>query len=303
MWVIDAATASNPASSASCSPSPVRPTCRSQTLTTAVPRTPSNASSPPATPAPATRPCLLAVVPSGHVGRAVMQQVAGLAAVAGGPHAVHAGAHPRVDGDAAVWAERQARGAGQRRVGRTPTPTTTTSASIASPPAITRRTRSSPSRPSTGVPQRTSTPCLRELGGDRIGHVGVDERQQPRLALDDGRGQPARPEGLGHLEADVAAADDHRRARARASSIQARMACASSTVRSVNTPGSVAPGSRASTGRAPAATTSASHVSVRSRPASRSRTCSVPAAVSIGRHLVADVDGDALARERPPACA
>jgi len=57
--------ASKPCSCASRSERPVRATSNSKTLTAAVPTTPLNVASPPATLVPATRPCLLAVVPSG----------------------------------------------------------------------------------------------------------------------------------------------------------------------------------------------------------------------------------------------
>ena len=45
-------------------------------------------------------------------------------------------------------------------------------------------------------------------GSQDPGHLGVEPRHEPLGPLDDGGPQPARPEGLGELQADVAAADD-----------------------------------------------------------------------------------------------
>ena len=42
------------------------------------------------------------------------------------------------------------------------------------------------------------------------GHLGVEPRHEPLGPLDHGRPQPPRPEGLGELQPDVAAADDDR---------------------------------------------------------------------------------------------
>ncbi len=63
---------------------------------------------------------------------------------------------------------------------------------------------------STRVSHDTSTPCRLELGADERAELGVDGWEYFGELLDLGHGDAARDERLGHLEADVAGADDHR---------------------------------------------------------------------------------------------
>ena len=103
--------------------------------------------------------------------------------------------------------------------GRTPTTTRTRSASrvTAAPPAAVASTRSRPAWPGaarliwrTVVPVSTSTPWLVSWSWTQGAEFGVDGGQDLGQLFHLGDGQPAGGERVGHLQADVAGADDHR---------------------------------------------------------------------------------------------
>ena len=64
--------------------------------------------------------------------------------------------------------------------------------------------------PNPGAGCRTSTPCSTSWARTRRAQLRVDGGQHLGQLLDLGDRQPPRDQGLGHLQADVAGADDHR---------------------------------------------------------------------------------------------
>ena len=97
-------------------------------------------------------------------------------------------------------------------LGRTPSPSTTRSAGSCRPDAVwTARARPSASV-AISVTASPSTQLDAEPAhgvGDERADVGVEHADRGGRAVDDRHRQPAHLAGLGHLQADVAAADDH----------------------------------------------------------------------------------------------
>ena len=69
------------------------------------------------------------------------------------------------------------------------------------------------SKAATALPSRSSTPCRSSSSLDRRDHLGVDRRHDLAGHFQQRDGDAAAAEVLGHLQADVAAADHHRPAR------------------------------------------------------------------------------------------
>ena len=97
-------------------------------------------------------------------------------------------------------------------LGRTPSPSTTRSAGSCRPDAVwTARARPSASVAIsvTASASTSSMPSPRTASAMNVADVGVEHADRGGRAVDDRHREPADLAGLGHLQADVAAADDH----------------------------------------------------------------------------------------------
>jgi hypothetical protein len=141
-------------------------------------------------------------------------QVLALGAVAGRPDPVVRGLHARVDRDGAALAERDAGRPGQadRRPG----------AEAEHDQVGLERPLGGPDGPDPPVAldrrhlllQEELDPEVANRLGDELAHVGIDPLHHLGGGLDQGGGDTPVDQGLGRLQADVAAADDHRPPRA-----------------------------------------------------------------------------------------
>ena len=144
------------------------------------------------------------------------QAVVGDDAVAGGEHVGEVGAHLAVDGDRALGAELGAGGGGKLAVGAHADDDEhdvgrEAQGSSSGPVAWTSSRGGSPVArlmASTRVRQGTLTPWRLELGVDERAELGVDGWEHLGELLDLGDCRPRVGERLGHLQADVAGADD-----------------------------------------------------------------------------------------------
>ena len=136
-----------------------------------------------------------------------------LDAVARRPHPLGLGAHPVVDRDAPRTGRAGSRPRGRaRRSAARRAPARRGPRAAACPDAVCTATPGRPRRSRSRRRRRTCTsvmPMSAHGVGDELADVGVEGAHGGRRAVDDGDVQAAHLAGLGHLQADVAAPDDH----------------------------------------------------------------------------------------------